>query len=162
DAQANRLQAALAQFDTHVTVCRSVPGYPSRTELGQLLRSHAPDVVFLSFDRADMAKAVVEALEAEVEGIQVAGFATSGAAPVLRESMEAGIREFVTDPFTPGDLATALARIKMRLERKRPVYRTSQQAFAFLPAKAGSGATVMALHTSAALARGRSGRVLLT
>src|SRR5438874_7731490 len=44
---------------------------------------------------------------------------------------------------------------------KRPVFETTDSVFAFLPAKAGSGATTIAVNTSLALARMPDTNVML-
>jgi pilus assembly protein CpaE len=55
----------------------------------------------------------------------------------------------------------SLARIKPLLDRRPVTYASSNQLFSFLPSKAGVGTSVIAMNTSAALARKADAKVLL-
>jgi len=51
-----------------------IPGYPSAAEVARILRNHAPDAIFLNFQRPEFALLVMQALEAEVQGLPVVAF----------------------------------------------------------------------------------------
>ena len=56
----------------------------------------------------------------------------------------------------------SLRNVKTLVEQKPPMYSAKGRIYSFLPAKAGSGATTMALNLSAALSRVGNTRVLLS
>ena len=80
---------------------------------------------------------------------------------VLRESMRAGVREFLTDPFERQAVIQSLIHIKILLEKHPVEYAATDQIFSFLPSKAGVGTSTIAANVAAALARLPDRRVLL-
>jgi pilus assembly protein CpaE len=157
----DRLEAAvLATGD--VIVGRVFDRYPVAIDLVRALRAHAPEVVFLSFEALDHAQEVVKFLEAEAEGIQIVAVHRSIDAKLLRETMRAGVREFLTEPFERNAVKESLMAVKVQVEKKPPVLDTTSDIFAFLPSKAGAGTSTIALNMSSAMARRPDTRVLLS
>jgi pilus assembly protein CpaE len=156
-----RLEEVLHSLGNEVAVSRRLEQYPNEKDLIRTLRTHAPDIVFLSFADVAEAQKAVKLLEAQVEGLQLVAIHTDCDAAILRESMRAGIREFLTEPFERAVVAEALGNVKVLLEKKPPHYETTDQMFAFLPSKAGVGTTTLALNLSGALSRVNDTRVLL-
>lgn len=158
---AARLESAVLATG-QVTVGRILPRYPNSIDLVRTLRAHAPEAVFLSF--ADSAKAheVVRFLENEANGIQIVAIHRHADAGLMRETMRAGVREFLEDPFERQPLMEALAAIKTLVERQPPALESTSQIFAFLPSKAGAGTSTIALNVSAAMARRPNMHVLLS
>ena len=70
---AANLEKALRAFELDVQVCRNVDRYLPGEDLMRVLRSHAPEVVFLSFENADLATQIVQLLEQRAAGIQWLG-----------------------------------------------------------------------------------------
>src|SRR4051812_11624007 len=68
---------------------------------------------------------------------------------------EAGILDLLSEPFSPGDIEAAAYEA---MHRRYPL--THQNILSFVPAKAGSGCSVVTLHLAAALA-GSGKKVLL-
>jgi pilus assembly protein CpaE len=157
---AQRLESALATLND-VSVGRTFNRYPNAIDLVRTLRAHTPDVVFLSFESIELAPQVVKLLEAEGD-LQIIAIHRDCDANILRETMRAGVREFVAYPFDRQALAESLGQVKSQLERHPAVYEATSQIFAFLPSKAGVGASTLALNVSAALARRPETRVLLS
>jgi pilus assembly protein CpaE len=155
------LEGSLAAFK-EVSVRRTLNGYPSETELVRTLRANAPDVVFLSFDSLEKANFIVKVLEKEAEGIQVVAIHRAYDPQLLRETMRAGVREFLCDPFEQRLVGESLGQVKELLERKPPSHGATNEMFCFLPSKAGVGTSTVALNVSAALARRPETRVLLS
>ena len=81
---------------------------------------------------------------------------------VLRETMRAGVRECLADPFEPQAVLEALTAVKALVQRKPPVIGLTSQVFAFLPSKAGVGTSTIALNVSSAMARRPDTRVVLS
>jgi pilus assembly protein CpaE len=155
-----RLEAAvLATGD--VTVGRVFDRYPTAVDLVRALRAHAPVVIFLSFESLEHAQEVVRFLEAEAEGLQIVAIHRALDSRLLRETMRAGVREFLTDPFDRQAVMESLSAVQAQAEKKPPVMDTTSQIFAFLPSKAGAGTSTIALNVSAAMARRPETRVAL-
>lgn len=159
---AKRLEEAVGGLSDEVTVCRTIDRYPAALDLVRTLRAHAPEAVFLSFEDVARAAEVVKFLETEASGLQIIAIHHVCDAPLLRETMRVGVREFLADPFDRHSLIDTLRNVKALLQRKPPVYESTDQILAFLPSKAGVGTTTLALNMSAALARRRNTNVLLT
>jgi pilus assembly protein CpaE len=160
--QAQQLANALSALANELSVGRVLPDYPDDGELVRTLRTHAPDVIFLSFERSDLAIKIVERVAQEVEGVQFVAYHRDCDAATLREIMRAGVRELVAEPFELNALVESLRNVKTLVEQRPPLYTAKGRIYSFLPAKAGSGATTMALNLSGALARVPNTRVLLS
>jgi pilus assembly protein CpaE len=158
---AQQLESAIS-IASEVTVARTIDKYPLAVDLARTLRAHAPEVVFLSFESPEKAIELVKFVEAEAEGVQVVAVHSSFDAKILRETMRAGVREFIAPPFEPQTILEALRHVKELLERKPVSHALTNQVFAFLPAKAGVGTSTLALNVSAAIARRADGRVLIS
>jgi pilus assembly protein CpaE len=160
--QAQQLEKALSALANELTVSRTLLTYPDEGELIRTLRTHAPEVIFLSFEKSEFAIKVVERVSQEVEGVQFVAYHRDCDAVTLREIMRAGVRELVAEPFELSALVESLRNVKALVEQKPPLYTAKGRIYSFLPAKAGSGATTMALNLSAALSRVGNTRVLLS
>ena len=157
---AQRLEKALAATG-EVAVGRILNQYPDGLDLVRTLRAQAPDVVFLSFESVEKAHEVVKLLDTEATGVQVVAVHRSCDANLLRETMRAGVRELLSDPFEPGPLREALAHVNALLARKPAAHASTNQIFSFLPSKAGVGTSTIALNLGAALARQPDTQALL-
>ena len=91
--QAQQLEKALGALANELTVSRTLHSYPDEGELIRTLRTHAPEVIFLSFEKSDFAIKVVERVNQEVEGVQFVAYHRDCDATTLREIMRAGVRE---------------------------------------------------------------------
>ncbi len=160
--QAQQLEKAVSALANEVSVGRVLLNYPDEGELIRTLRSCAPEAIFLSFEKSELAQKIVERVMQEVEGIQFVAYHKVCDAATLREIMRAGVRELVAEPFELNALVESLRNVKTLVEQKPPVYVAKGRIYSFLPAKAGSGATTMALNLAAALARLGEKRVLLS
>jgi len=160
--QAQLLEKALSALANELTVSRILLSYPDEGELIRTLRTHAPEVIFLSFEKSELAMKIVERVAQEVEGVQFVAYHRDCDATTLREIMRAGVRELVAEPFELSALVESLRNVKTLVEQKPPLYTAKGRIYSFLPAKAGSGATTMALNLSAALSRVGDTRVLLS
>jgi DNA-binding NarL/FixJ family response regulator len=149
---AHRLIAAL-EATGQVEVDRTIDHYPTALELIRSLRALATEILFINFESLTKGLEIVHILEAEASPMQIVGFHRQLDPAMLRETMRAGVREFLTDPFEPRAVLETLASIKTQLVRRPAVYETTNQIFSFLPSKAGVGTSTIAANVSAALAR---------
>jgi pilus assembly protein CpaE len=156
-----RLQAAL-EATGQVEVARTIDHYPSVIDLVRVLRAHAAELLFISFESVEKAQETVQLLEAEASPVQVVAFDRRMDLAVVRESMRVGLREFLVDPFERSGVLEALDHLKKLLHKRPASYGATDQIFSFLPAKAGVGCSTIALNVSAALARMPDTRVLLS
>jgi pilus assembly protein CpaE len=157
---AHKLIAAL-EATGQVEVARTLDHYPTAIELIRSLRALATEILFVNFESLKKGLEMVQILDAEAGAMQIVGFGREMDPAMLRETMRAGVREFLTDPFEPRAVLETLASIKTLLDRRPAVYESTNQIFSFLPSKAGVGTSTIAANLSAALARRPNTRVLL-
>jgi len=160
--QAQQLEKALSALANELNVVRILSNYPDEGELVRILRTHAPEVILLSFENSEVAVKIVERVSQEVEGVQFVAYHRDCDAATLREIMRAGVREMVAEPFELSALVESLRNVKTLVEQKPPLYTAKGRIYSFLPSKAGSGATTMALNLSGSLSRLPNTKVLLS
>jgi len=80
---------------------------------------------------------------------------------LLVRCMRAGAREFLTLPFTPEVMAEALVRAAARRPLTRSVKKAAGKLYAFMSAKGGAGATMVACNFAVALAKESGEKTLL-
>jgi pilus assembly protein CpaE len=149
-------------LDTHrVGFVRRLDAYPNAIELGRFIRASAPDVVFLSIETRQQAFEIAKFIHNEVPGTQVVAVNRTCDPPTLLETMRAGIREFLSPPFESSSVLDTLHRLEEVLAQNPPSFEATDSVYAFLPAKAGCGATTIAVNTSLALSRMPDSHVLL-
>jgi len=156
----DRLQSALTS-SRRAGVVRRLESYPSTVELKRFLRAAAPQVVFLCVEARAESLEVARRIETQAPGTPVVAISRTCDPQTLLETMRAGIREFLSPPFEPHTMNETLARIEELVEQRPPAIETTDSVFAFLPAKAGSGATTIAVNVSLALAKMPDMHVLL-
>src|SRR5436190_2436120 len=156
----DRLVSAL--LESHrIGIVRRLEAYPSAVDLGRFLRAAAPEIVFLSIETRQQAMETAKRIEELAPGLQVVAVNRTCDPPTLLETMRAGIREFLSPPFEHQSLLDTLQRIADMIAMNPPVFETTDSVFSFLPAKAGSGTTTIAVNTSLALSRMPEQNVLL-
>ena len=156
-----KLTAALAASE-QVEIARTLDHYPTGVELIRTVRALAADVLFLDFGNLKKGLEIIHILEAEGSPLQIVGFDRKLDPAVLRETMRAGVREFLGEPFEARVVLETLASIKSQMDRRPAVYPSTNQIFTFLPSKAGVGTSTIAANVSAALAQRPNTRVLLS
>jgi pilus assembly protein CpaE len=126
------------------------------------LRANGTEVVFVDFAEVEKALSIVKLLEAKAGPVQIVAFGEHADPDVLRQSMRAGVREFLVGPFPRSAVMETLSNIKEMLDKRPVVHETTNQVFSFLPSKAGVGASTIAANVCAAMARQPDTRVLLS
>jgi pilus assembly protein CpaE len=156
----DRLVSAI--LESHqVGIVRRMDSYPNAVDLGRFLRATAPEVVFLSIETRKTALEAAKQIAEQVPGTQIVAINRTCDPPMLLETMRAGIREFLSPPFEPQPLTETLKRIQELILQTPPSFESTDSVFAFLPAKAGCGATTIAVNTSLALSKMTDKGVLL-
>ena len=156
----DRLVSAILE-SRQVGIVRRVEAYLNAVELGRFLRAAAPELVFLSIETRKAAFETAKQIEELSPGTQIIAINRTCDPPTLLETMQAGIREFLSPPFEPAPLTEALKRIGDLILQNPPAIETTDSVFAFIPAKAGSGSTTIAVNTSLALSKITEKGVLL-
>jgi pilus assembly protein CpaE len=156
----DRLVGAL--LESHrVGIVRRLEAYPNTVDLGRFLRAAAPEIIFLSIETRQQALETTKRIEELAPGLQVIAVNRTCDPQTLLETMRSGIREFLSPPFEHQALVDALERTANLVSQTPPIFETTDSVFAFLPAKAGSGATTIAVNTSLALSKMPDTNVLL-
>jgi pilus assembly protein CpaE len=156
-AELGRSLDASGQF----ALLRSVDRYPPPQELGRMLRAYAPQVILLCADRLGETLEAASAIEEAVPGLPVVAFGSHVEPRTLLELMKAGIRDYLPPPFEPHSVTELARRLRERLAKNPVSFALSDLVFAFLPAKAGVGASTIAMNLAMALSRQPNKRVLL-
>jgi pilus assembly protein CpaE len=156
----NRLVAAL-QTTGQTVIAKQLERYPTAVDLVRSLRTHAAEVVFVSFGSLEKGLETVKLLEEEAKNVPIVGFHRELDPKVLRETMRVGVREFLVYPFERAALNESLTHVKSLLERDPVIYGNTGEIFSFLPSKAGAGTSTIAANVSAAMARKPDTKVLL-
>ena len=129
---------------------------PEAHEILRVVRATDPEVLLL--DLSDWERVADVAPQLAQQGLRAlpVGYLEDWT-PVQQMTFErAGIPALLREPFSPGELVRAVYE---GLHRAYPI--TNRNILAFLPAKAGSGASTVALHTAASLANEFQRSVLL-
>src|ERR1700738_2033724 len=99
----DRLVSAI--LESHqVGIVRRMEAYPSAVELGRFIRAAAPEVVFLSIETRKTALESAKLIVTQAPGPQIVAINRTCDPPPLLETMQAGIREFLSPPFEPAPL----------------------------------------------------------
>ncbi len=144
-----------------ISVVRQLDRYPNQIDLTRMLRSHAPQVVFLSIEGASLATEIASQIDKLMPGVQVVAVGRSCEPATLMEIMRAGIREYLAAPFEYSCLQNCLTRLTDNLSRRPIVSHSTDLLYSFLPAKPGVGTTTLAINASIAAARSQGAEGLL-
>jgi pilus assembly protein CpaE len=157
---ASRLENAVL-LSRRVGIVRRMETFPKGPDVGRSVRSLAPEVVFLGVEARGEALEVARAIQESSPGTQLVAVSRTCDSSTLLETMRAGIREFLSPPFEQNTFNEALNRIQDALLQKPMHVEATDAVFAFLPAKAGCGATTIAVNTSLAMSKLPDANVLL-
>jgi pilus assembly protein CpaE len=138
---------ALARESNQVTFVKTLSRFPQAFELNQIMNTHAPDLAFLDLSDWDSALAAAEDIRSLAPHTAIVGFGAGWAAQKEAQCGNAGITELLVSPAT-------LKKFQDCVDRAIHKMRDAGQEnlLAFLPAKAGSGCTTIALNLAGVLA----------
>jgi pilus assembly protein CpaE len=146
----------LAQQTGQVLVAKTLDHYPAPYELERLLSAGAPDVLFVELTDAVAAIGVARQTRRVSPATATVGVGGNWERETAGYREATGICALLPVPLSEGAFRDSL---------RRAVHAVSGDLqpglFAFLPAKAGSGATVTALHVAGCLAEPLGRRVVL-
>jgi pilus assembly protein CpaE len=128
----------------------------SQRECVRLIGIHDPELILLDLnDWSEVAGLVRQFKNSKRRGLLI-GFKTTSTRRERLTFEEAGVLDVLREPFSHHDLETAAYDAL-----HRGLAAEDQNVVAFLPAKAGSGCSTVALNVAAALAASHAKRVLL-
>lgn len=139
-----------------ICVYKALTDYPGPHELVQLLNVFTPEVVFIEIGSWDLAANAVQEIRAGYPKTAVVGFAGAWDKEQDLPVKQAGVAEILLLPCSREEFHRTVVRATQA--RSSAV---ADNIIAFLPAKAGSGATTVALNVAAALRRDFCKRTLL-
>jgi len=142
-------------------ISRTADEYPSPQDLRRLVRAWAPEIVFLDIENIDMAELVARQLEAEFPAIQRVAIHSSQNVTVLRQVLQLHMSQLLSSPFERAEVGQVLDQLERDLEVRPVVIDSTDRFFAFMPAKAGVGASTIAANATWAFSQIPNTSVLL-
>ena len=137
----------LAVESNQVSFQKTLYRFPEAFELAQILNTNGPDLVFLDLTEWSSALVAAGDIRTLAPRAAIIGF---GPAYLLGNEAQcgaAGVTELLVSPFTLKSFEDCVERA---IQKKRGA--VQENLLAFLPAKAGSGCTTIALNTAGYLA----------
>jgi Flp pilus assembly CpaE family ATPase len=140
----------------NLCVYKTLYAYPSIYEIVRFLNAFTPKIIFLEIEAAQTAFDLAREVRNSSPETVIIGFAQRCGREKALEALEAGISEILIPPFDEDDFHQAIIQVLDSGKAGPP-----ENLFAFVPAKAGSGATTTALNVAGALARDWKKKILL-
>jgi pilus assembly protein CpaE len=154
------LATALADFP-ELEVVRVFSSYPDLDDLLRTIRVRKPDFLFLCIEEFSQVGALAAQIDDLLPDFPIVALGRHLEVDVMPKLMHLGIREYLTSPIEPAELARIVASVQ-RLIQKHPLRpATLGDLYTFLPAKPGVGCSTIAASTSCALAEDLGARALL-
>jgi Flp pilus assembly CpaE family ATPase len=139
-----------------IRIARTIHTYPPAYEITQALASTGTDLLLLELGLGVEALQTVQDVRVTHPQMCIVGFAPIRDDEEIHKAQEAGVDEVLFAPFSEEDLKQALTRAA---GARRAL--TQGEIVAFLPAKAGNGASTTALHFAGTLAQAQQKVLLL-
>ncbi|HYM12564.1 MAG TPA: AAA family ATPase [Bryobacterales bacterium] len=156
DPKAAEAMEQAARESADVCIYKTIEAFPAPYEMTRVLNSFRPDVVFVDLGPFDEAVRLARKIRVVYRDAGVVGVAQGTDKECEQQAREAGIREIVTVPVDQERLRLAVERAARKT--RPPMQRN---LLAFLPAKAGGGATTVAINLAGCLARDLEQKVLV-
>lgn len=144
-----------------LNISRTLDSYPSVDDLRRVVRAWAPEIVFLNIENGSMAEITARLLEAEFPAVQRVALHPSQDVTVLRRVLQLRMTQFLCSPFDSAEVGQVLDQLERDLEVRPATIDSTDRFFAFMPAKAGVGASTIAANTTWAFSQMENTSVLL-
>jgi pilus assembly protein CpaE len=159
DMRRNALALAIAGCQG--AIVRDFHPYPASLDGVPFLLETDCDILIIDLDSLpEFALELVESICA-LSPKTVMVYSEKADPELLVRCMRAGVREFLTPPFTQGALAEAIVRAAARRPAARPQKEANGRLLVFLGAKGGGGVTTLACNYAVAMAQNTSQSTLL-
>jgi Flp pilus assembly CpaE family ATPase len=133
----------LAIESKQVSFQKTLHRYPQTFELVRILNTHVPDLIFLDMSDWENARATAEDIRAQDPRTAIIGFGAGWGSSKEKQCEAAGVTELLVSPVT---LKTFEDGVERAIQKVRGC--VQENLVAFLPAKAGSGASTVALNVA--------------
>lgn len=143
----------LALESNQVTFVKTLTRFPPASELGRILNTHAPDLAFLDLSDWSSALAAATDIRTLAPSTAIIGFG-AGWDENQAQCGSAGITELLVSPATLKKFQDSVDHAIHKMQAA-----VQENLLAFLPSKAGSGSTTIALNLAGYLAESK--KVLL-
>jgi pilus assembly protein CpaE len=140
---------------------KTVDHFPQRLELGRLIDSYQPHICFLDTDSATVCEYASRQLKELSPKTNRIGVQWHSSPESILEAMRCGLNDFIGGPFTEEKLGHLLDRLAAVAAKAARDDVKLNQLVAFLPAKAGAGASTLATHTALALSEEEGAKTVL-
>ena len=147
---------SLAKESQQVFFQKTLNRYPQAFELARILNTFAPDLVFLDLSDWESAQAAAADIRTIAPHTAIIGFGAGWKPGQEGQCAAVGITELLVSPVNLKMFEDCVDRAIHKMTGG-----IQENLLAFLPAKAGSGATTIALNTAGYLADPHAKKVLL-
>jgi Flp pilus assembly CpaE family ATPase len=137
----------LAFESKQVAFQRTLGHYPETFELTKILNTYVPDLIFLDLSHWETALAVAASIRVQAPHAAIVGFGAGWETGRGEEAEAAGVTELLISPVTVKKFDDGVERAIHKMRSA-----VQDNLFAFLPAKAGNGASTVALNVAGYLA----------
>ncbi|MGH9658401.1 MAG: AAA family ATPase, partial [Bryobacteraceae bacterium] len=156
DAGAAEAIEQLAIKSRQVTVYKTLDHFPSPYELNRILNTYAAELVFIDVEDWKRAQPLVEAIRGHPAASAVVGYGPEEVRQWAPQFADGGVGALLTSPLSLEAFQESLHRA---IHKALPA--VEEKLLAFLPGKAGSGATTLALNIGGAVAEILNQKVLI-
>jgi len=156
DRAASDALEQLAVESKQVVVARIINQFPSHYELVRVLNTHAPELVFLELTDWERALPLVNTIHSHSPETAIVGFGAEWIRPQEAQWAEVGVSALLITPLNLHRFVDSVDRAIHKV--CAPM---QDNLVAFLPAKAGNGATSVVLNVAGCLADPLEKRVLV-
>jgi len=139
-----------------ICIYKVMHAFPSPDELVQLLNCFQPDFVLLSLDGPFEDALLLTRQISMIRPVAILGFSQTAESERLSQAVKAGVSEVVTEPLTCDGFRKGFQAVI-----RKAGFTRHEKLLAFLPAKAGCGASTVGLNVAARLANDTRQKVLL-
>jgi pilus assembly protein CpaE len=153
-----RRSLATALNGSQFTIAREFDAYPSAANLPEIARLDTP-VVVVDLDKdVEQAMRVIESICSRNPSTTVMAYSSRNDSTLMRRSMQAGAREFLTEPLLPETLGEAFTRASARRPNQE---KALGKTLVFIPSKGGVGVTTIALNFALLLSKESGAKVVV-
>jgi pilus assembly protein CpaE len=145
----------------NISLLKILDEYPAHDDLRQIVCVYAPEIVFLDIEEPTAANDIAGQLEKDFPSIQRIALHSSQDASIFRRVLQLRMRELLTLPFDLSETGPIFDRLTEELRAHPAVIGSTQHLHAFLPAKAGTGASTIAANATWAFGHVPDSKVLL-
>jgi pilus assembly protein CpaE len=149
------LVAALA--GSHFTIVREFDDYLTRGDQAEIGQRECDAVIVDLGDEIERGLQVIENISSRNGSMTVMAYSVTNDPVLMRRAMQAGAREFLTEPLLPATVGELVARASTRRDGQA---REPGKLLVFMASKGGVGVTTMVLNFALALTKRCGARVV--